>query len=242
MQKPHDVDLISGTDLYVQLDGYFAEAAREILFGSPADDSTLIHYIVPAFSRYSAGAQSVNRLLNYVNRHYVKRAIDEDKGWLSISDVLEHAAKTAPESDDSREKLSKRMKEKRVNELKKWGFVEGASSELMTKAEASAEAASALDRIVPISSMAHRRFRTEIIEPLLAIPKSQGKKKARTGTAPSGPKGRLARATKELLESPGHEKESADLAMELAALLNATGVRIDHPLCKRLAKFNALAS
>lgn len=71
----------SGTDLYEQLDKYYIEAAREVMLGAPQEDSTaLIHYIVPCFNRYSAGALSVNRLLNYINRHYVRRAVDEDKG------------------------------------------------------------------------------------------------------------------------------------------------------------------
>jgi len=186
----------------------------------------------------------VNRLLNYVNRHYVKRAVDEDKGWLSVNDVLQHVAKTMT-AEDTREKLSSRMQEKRVDELKKWGFVDGGSRELMSQAEASAEAASAPDRIVPLSSLAHRRFRIEVIEPLLAIPKIHGKKaknkipKAGGGSAPPGPKGRLARAVKELLESKGgDEEERAKLALELSKVLRNTGVRIDHPLRKKLHKFN----
>lgn len=58
-------DLVaSGTDLYEQLDRYFAEIAQENLLGAPTDDSTLIAYYVPCFNRYTAGVQSINRLLN----------------------------------------------------------------------------------------------------------------------------------------------------------------------------------
>lgn len=58
-------DLVqSGTDLYDQLDRYFADVAQEIFLGAPPDDSTLIAYYVPCFTRYSAGVQSINRLLN----------------------------------------------------------------------------------------------------------------------------------------------------------------------------------
>lgn len=54
--------------LYSQLDDYFAQVAREILLGAAQDESTLIQYLVPAFTRFSSGARSVDRLLNYVNR------------------------------------------------------------------------------------------------------------------------------------------------------------------------------
>ena len=47
----------SGSDLYEQIDRYFAETAREVFLGAPPDDGALIHYLVPCFNRYSAGAQ-----------------------------------------------------------------------------------------------------------------------------------------------------------------------------------------
>jgi hypothetical protein len=58
-------DLVqSGTDLYDKLDRYFADVAQEIFLAAPPDDSTLIAYYVPCFTRYSVGIQSINRLLN----------------------------------------------------------------------------------------------------------------------------------------------------------------------------------
>jgi hypothetical protein len=240
-----DKSSVSGTDLYEQLDKYYADVAREALLGAPHDDSTLIHYIVPCFNRYSTGAQSINRLLNYVNRHFVKRAVDEDKGWLRLNDVLQSVAKSIV-ADDSREKISNRVREKRTDELKKWGYVDGGSAELMAHAEACAEAASAPDRIVSVSSLAFRRFRTEFFEPLLAVPKVKGKNKAKNRKVPPSngdklsPKGRLARAVKELLESKGGgEEERKKLAVELATGLKACGIRVDHPLRKKLDKFVA---
>ena len=234
----------SGTDLYEQLDEYYSLTARELLLGAPQDDTTLIQYLIPCFNRYNSGAQSINRLLNYVNRHYVKRAVDEDKGWLRLNDVLDAVAKTIKE-DDTREKISKRLKERRIEELKKWGYKDGGSTELLVRAEACAEAASGLDRIVPLSSMALRRFRTEFIEPLLKVPKLKGKGKKRrpppppthddTGTIP---KGRLARAVKELLETKhGDPNEQRRLAVELADMLRVIGIRCDHPLRKKLDRF-----
>jgi hypothetical protein len=213
------------------------------LLGAPQDDTTLIHYIVPCFNRYTAGAQSTNRLLNYVNRHYVKRAVDEDKGWLRLNDILESVAKTIT-INDNREKISKRLKEKRVEELKKWGYEDGGSAELMNVAEGCAEAASPPDRVVPISSLAHRRFRTEFFEPLLTAPKIKGTSKAKhkipkagVASAPPGPKGRLARAVKELLECKEiDEEQRLRLLTGLASALKTAGVRSDHSLRKKLDK------
>lgn len=234
----------SGTDIYTQLDKYFAEASREIALAAPQDDITLIQYIVPSFGRYNAGAQSANRLLNYVNRHYVKRAVDEDRGWLRLTDIIEAVAKKIS-MDDSREMISQRFKDKRLEELKKWGYSDSDSGDQVAFAESCAEAASSLDRVVPISSLALRRFRTEFIDPLLATPKIKGNSKAKNKVPKSvipnfgsRPKGRLARAVKELLESDCIEQEERlRLASGLAKVLLAVGVRHDHLLRKRLDKY-----
>ncbi|CAK5284280.1 unnamed protein product [Mycena citricolor] len=236
----------SGTDLYEQLDKYFMETTREIMLGAPHDDATLIQYIVPCFNRFSAGAVSVNRLLNYVNRHYVKRAVDEDKGWLRLSDVLESVAKTIY-ADDTREKVSEKLREKRIEELTKWGYKTDGTGTPAAAAEACAEAASPLDRVVPVTALAHRRFRTEVIDPLLSVPAVKGKKSKhktpKAGSAPPTPKGRLARAVKELLEGEGgDEAEKTRLATDLSAALRLIGIRVDHPLRKRLDKFIASQS
>ncbi|KAF8588455.1 hypothetical protein K439DRAFT_1335167 [Ramaria rubella] len=237
-------DLVaSGTDLYEQLDRYFAEVAQESLLAAPSDDSTLIDYYVPCFTRYTAGIQSINRLLNYVNRHYVKRSVDEDKGWLRLTDVLDAVAKTIT-AEDTREKISSKLREKRRDELKRWGYEEGGDTEMMAAAEACAEAASSLERIVPVSSLGHRRWRTEVIEPLLSVPKSKSKRKGK-GPSPApntdkGPKGRLARAVKELIEGPNAlDPASVEQAVSLANSLRVCGIRLDHPLRKKLDKFVA---
>ncbi|KAG7093976.1 hypothetical protein E1B28_007606 [Marasmius oreades] len=257
-----EITSTTSADLYDQLDKYFADTTRELLLSAP-QDSDLIHYIIPCFNRYSAGAQSANRLLNYVNRHYVKRAVDEDRGWLSIGDVFEHVAKNV-KANDTREEIARKIKEKRIVELGKWGYTEGAKGEglvTLAEAEACAEAASPVDRIVHISSLAHRRFRTEFIEPLLAVPKMKGKKGKNkkgagggggggingggssshsNGFGPPGPKGRLARAVKELLESEGDdEEEKCRCAVELASVLKKVGVKPDHLLRKKLERFIA---
>jgi len=232
--------LASGTDLYEHLDKYYMDLARELLLSAPEDDTMLLQYIIPCFKRYSVGAHSVNRLLNYVNRHYVKRAVDEDRGWLTLSDIFDAVAKSVEEGD-TREKIAKKLKERRIEELKKWGYKEDGSTDL---AEQRAEAASTLDRVVPLTSLALRRFRTEFIEPLLAAPKMKGKKR-KSGGGPIGdksnlPKGRLARAVRELLEVQDiNPEERLGFATDLAETLCAVGVRNGHPLRKKLEKFLA---
>jgi len=185
----------------------------------------------------------VNRLLNYVNRHYVKRAVDEDRGWLTLSDIFDAVTKSIHDGD-TRERISKKLKERRTEELKKWGWDEGAAAEQLTQAESCAEAASPLDRVIPLSALALRRFRTEFMEHLLAIPKVRGKKRrpgahAANGNAPNLPKGRLARAVKELLEKQDADvEERKKLVAELANALRVIGVRDGHPLRKKLKKYS----
>ncbi|KAI9460177.1 hypothetical protein BJY52DRAFT_282272 [Lactarius psammicola] len=265
-----------GCDVYDRLDAYLADVAREVLLGAPTDDSALLYYLVPRFTRYSTGAQSINRLLNYVNRQYVRRAADEDRGWLRVGDIItevaEGATNTNPESRlyqgpgigmgsaVSHKKITEKMRERRAAELRRWGAPDGATTEQLARAEACAEAASELDRIVPILSLAYRRFRTEVLEPLLVVPKAKGKGKKRGGggggggratadvpatedeKAAVGPRGRLARAVKELLESRGGGDggERDKLASEMANMLTCTGIRPDHPLRRRLRKYSVL--
>ena len=113
---------------------------------------------------------------------------------------------------------------------------------------------------MPVLSLAYRRFRTEVLEPLIAVPKpkKQSKKKKNKGKqgddgpttvavngsvaeadeATTGPKGRLARSVKELLESKGGDEEEQNrLAFEMAEMLMRAGIRLDHPLRRRLKKY-----
>ena len=256
-----------GHDIYDRLDKYFAEVAREVLLGAPMDDSALVHYLVPCFIRYSAGAQSINRLLNYVNRQYVRRAVDEDKGWLRFGDIVSSelaerpgAREDGPGCTGSHKRIAEKMRERRAAELRRWGAPEGATAEQFALAEACAEAASAPEHVVPVLSVAYRRFRTEVLEPLLAVPttkkrkqkkKNKGKQEgdvpttaavngsvAEADEAATGPRGQLARSVKELLESKGGGEEGLNrLASEMAEMLMRAGIRPDHPLRRRLRKY-----
>lgn len=256
-----------GHDIYDRLDAYFAEVAREVLLGAPMDDSALVQYLVPCFIRYSAGAQSINRLLNYVNRQYVRRAVDEDKGWLRFGDIVSSelaerpgAREDGPGCTGSHKRIAEKMRERRAAELRRWGAPEDATAEQLALAEACAEAASAQEHVVPVLSLAYRRFRTDVLEPLLAIPnpkkRNQKKNKGKQGgdspttaavigsvaeadEAAAGPKGRLARSVKELLESKGGDEEEQNrLASEMAEMLMRGGIRPDHPLRRRLRKYS----
>jgi hypothetical protein len=256
--------LAPGHDIYDRLDAYFAEVAREVLLGAPMDDSALVHYLVPCFVRYSAGAQSINRLLNYVNRQYVRRAVDEDKGWLRFGDIVSSELAERPGAREEgagctspHKRIAEKMRERRTAELRRWGAPEGATAEQLALAEACAEAASASEHVVPVLSLAYRRFRTEVLEPFLAVPNPKKKKTnkgkqggdgpttaavigpaAEVDEAATGPKGRLARSVKELLESKrGDEEERNRLASEMGEMLMRAGIRPDHPLRRRLRKY-----
>ena len=262
-----------GHDVYDRLDAYFADVAREVLLGAPLDDTAVVHYLVPCFIRYSAGAQSINRLLNYMNRQYVKRAVDEDKGWLRLSDVISSdlvaeglVAGNHSNAGGSHKRIAEKMLERRAAELRRWGASGSGTPEQLALAEACAEAASAPERIVPILSLAYRRFRMEVLEPLLVVPKPKGECKKRNkkrkqgggGSCPTaaivipvaeadkatvGPRGRLARSVKELLETKGgDEGEQKRHACEMAEMLMRTGVRPDHPLRRRLKKYHVVAT
>ncbi|KAL5534664.1 hypothetical protein ACEPAG_1128 [Sanghuangporus baumii] len=254
-----------GADLYDKLDKYYSDVCLELLASAPVDDSSLLHYLLPCWRRYHAGANAVHRLLNYVNRHYVKRAVEEDRGWLRLADILDAVAQ-AIEENQPREQLAARLRERRLNELKRWGYAEDASPEALARAEAAAEAASPPDRIVPLSSMANRRFREVVIKPLLAVPKIKkvgsgggggGKKRYRKPPNPNhvlhhvssatdtgenafaGPKSRLARAVKELIESRDGDtlEERRKMAEETNDMLETVGIPVDHALRKKLDKF-----
>ncbi|KAL5495696.1 hypothetical protein ACEPAI_1160 [Sanghuangporus weigelae] len=250
-----------GADLYDKLDKYYSDVCLELLASAPVDDSSLLHYLLPCWRRYHAGANAVHRLLNYVNRHYVKRAVEEDRGWLRLADILDAVAQ-AIEENQPREQLAARLRERRLNELKRWGYAEDAPPESLARAEAAAEAASPPDRIVPLASMANRRFREVVIKPLLAVPKikkvgSGGKKRYRKPPNPNhvlhhvssaadssespfaGPKSRLARAVKELIESRDADtlEERRKMAEETNDILETVGIPVDHALRKKLDKF-----
>ncbi|KAI0317097.1 hypothetical protein OF83DRAFT_1059245 [Amylostereum chailletii] len=220
-------------DFYDRLDRYFAAAVTDIFLGLPDDDDALVHHLLDAFVRYRAGAGAVDRLLNYINRQYVQRSTSEGRGWFQVKDVLDDVA-AAVLSRESGMKVAGKIQERRTAELSKWGAVPGADEEALKRAEACAEAASSQDRVVPLASMALRRFRLEVIEPLLVVAKVGLKSKTKDCSA--GPKGRLAQAVHTLLGSKAEERQR--LARELADMMRMVGVQPSQPLLRRLEKVN----
>lgn len=209
--------------LYQKLDHYYADAAHQLFMGAP-DDSTLIHYILAKLKHYSAGTAAIDRLLSSLNQRYVKPAVNDGKGWFSFDDDSDDAVVMGSMVHESWMKVSWR-EDKKIAELEKWGYKEGSSASVLEKAEASAEAASTLDRVVPLSSLALRRFRTEFIELLLHAPgiNHKGKKHNPSVTTKVG---QLDRVVKELLESKGvGEDENRRLVAELAVILKSVGVQ-----------------
>jgi hypothetical protein len=168
----------------------------------------------------------------------------EDRGWLRLADVIDDVAE-AVRNREAHAKLAGRLRARRDGELARWGW--DGTPDGVPRAEAAAEAASAPDRVVPLASLAQRRFRLEVIEPLLMVPKAKRKNKGKTkskggsGSAGAGekpgPKGRLARAVKELLEGDAVEpEERARMVRGLGEMLRAAGVPPEQPLCRKLAK------
>lgn len=176
----------------------------------------------------------------------MQRGIDEDKGWLSLGDLIDAVANAAAlrNADATlRQRVAEQYRERRTEELKRWGHTPGDGDDAgLARAEARAEAASAPDRIVPIASLGLRRWRTDFIEPLLASPVGAKKKgKASGNGSKNTPKGRLSRAVKALTESLDEStlEERRSLAIAVNDSLPDCGVRMDHPIRKKLAKFIA---
>jgi hypothetical protein len=218
--------------LYKNLDRYYADAAHQLFLGAP-DDSTLICYILAQFKHYSAGTAAIDRLLSYLNQHYVKPAVNDGKGWFIFDDDAIGAVVMGDKENDSWTKVSGRAEDRMTVELKKWGYTGGSSASVLAKAEACAEAASNLDRVVPLSSLALRRFRTDFIEPLLQASDIIHKGTVHNPSATTQA-GRLVRVMKELSRTKGVEvNENRRLVAELAIILKTVGVQHKQLLRKK---------
>lgn len=186
------------------------------------------------------------------------------------------STKDDPSSDPSnpnpRELIASRLQKRRLEELAKWGYNPSTDPpDRLTRAESSAEAASPQDRVVPLYALALRRFRTEVVSNLLAIPKVKkpGGKLIRSkrggevlgigpggvgaagpngfeagggegGNGNVGPKSRLARAVRYLVEEDKREEEvRRRVAGEVNDMMEMVGVPGEHVLRKKLTRFSA---
>ena len=212
-------------ELYDQLDTFFGEAARSVLLNAPSSQAEDPHlrflpYLSSRFHHYSRGAMTVSRLLNFINRHWIQREVDEGGGWFVMMKITV--------SQDTR-KVAMRA------ELKRWGYEEGASNEEMGEAMASAEAGSRPECIVPIKSLAHRQFRIQVVEPLLLTLKASDVGVA--DTAEGSPLERALEAWSKKLEgsAPEEERERAQqLITSIGHMLKMVGFPPDHALRVRI--------
>lgn len=69
-----------GEDLYHHLINYLDTHLRGVYNGSKGlTDETLLTYYIREWKRYTTAAQFINHLFKYLNRHWVKREMDEGK-------------------------------------------------------------------------------------------------------------------------------------------------------------------
>ena len=69
-----------GEDLYKNLRLYLSEHLKEILEQSKThEDEALLSFYIREWNRYTTAAKYTNHLFRYLNRHWVKREIDEGK-------------------------------------------------------------------------------------------------------------------------------------------------------------------
>lgn len=232
-------------DLCALLDRYLQATVQDIFQTIPTGGISLVKYYVAQFERFASGMQSIHRLLNYINRHYVKRAQDEDRGWLRMADVLDGklAKSLAIDGRLTRNKIMEVLKERRLKELEEWGYVPEKGDESANMAETCAEAASPPDRVVHIASMGFRRWRIEMVEPLLAVPKvgmkpnkGGGSSKAGSGIKrPPALMSRLSRAIQEILDTGMlTDEERRDLLLRVDDSLRLSGLRGDNQVRKKL--------
>lgn len=75
-----DGALLMGAELYRHLNEYFVSHLTNVrLAAEELSDEPLLNYYTKEWTRYTTGAQYVDRLLQYLNRHWVKREKDEGK-------------------------------------------------------------------------------------------------------------------------------------------------------------------
>ncbi|KAL7417955.1 Cullin-domain-containing protein [Mrakia frigida] len=71
---------LMGSDLYQNLQSYFSTHLGTLKTASdPLHDLALLQYYAKEWDRYTTGANYVNRLFTYLNRHWVKREKDEGR-------------------------------------------------------------------------------------------------------------------------------------------------------------------
>ncbi|KAF4622070.1 hypothetical protein D9613_009587 [Agrocybe pediades] len=241
----------AGKELYGLLDVYFEQAAKQLLLATPSDGIDLIKYLISSFSRYHAAAGISSRLLSYYDR-WIKGEVDAGKGWFRPT---KNMGLTWKELKDDKFKKSEKFQKLKRQELTQWGYEDGDSTQRVATLEEYAEAGSPVNCTVPVKSMALRRFRTELIAPLLlrvnapnvssaADPESHvdNMQKAR------GARNFIRRGQSVLFNAVGgmlrsknlDQEEKIRLAGELVNLLKVIGFRKNYALRRKLNDYLSL--
>jgi hypothetical protein len=201
-----------GAGLFKHLDEFFKICATGLLAGLN-DASDLLDAYTAAFAHYNEGSIIVNRMTNHMNRTWVERQESELVGLdVKIVDQLPKWGYPKPPSTDGSGGLP--TPEPEVQE------------EILFRlprdiALAGAQAGAPDDRIVPVNALAMRRFRTQVIEPLLVG----------SATDDSQVGGRLALAVESLIKDAGMDKEKKQQILEkVVQSFRFCGVRPEHPV------------
>lgn len=94
---------------YRKIDDFFAEQAKKVFDGKPAEcDVQLVRYIVAGFTAFSKAVHITSRMLSYFDRFLVSRLVQEGYGW--SSDGKPAAVQYNSSHPDERLKLEKEQK------------------------------------------------------------------------------------------------------------------------------------
>ncbi|KAK7056045.1 CULLIN-2 domain-containing protein [Favolaschia claudopus] len=75
-------------ELHTLTGNFFAEHTKSIVTGAPGNDAELTAYYDTEWDRFSKGVKVVDRLMNQLNRHYVRRVRDEgNKGIFTVRNL-----------------------------------------------------------------------------------------------------------------------------------------------------------
>ncbi|KAF8996330.1 hypothetical protein BDQ17DRAFT_1330007 [Cyathus striatus] len=154
-----------GADLYKFLDEYLLHKVLAIASDLATKDNKIdiMKHILQEFKWYQTNTRVIARMLGYLDRYYVLTVSQEGAGWLRESDL--DAELLEPKESFY---VSKAYKQKEEEHLVKWGYTKGPGIGISRDdALSSAQSASSPNRIIPLQQLALRRFRTEVVEPLI---------------------------------------------------------------------------
>ncbi|KAE9395850.1 hypothetical protein BT96DRAFT_922588 [Gymnopus androsaceus JB14] len=208
---------------YKKIHDFFAERAKKVFDNAHVESGLqLVRYVLAEFSGFSAAVRLVSRMLAYFDRHLVSTLVQEGSGWSSAGRPVTHGH---PKNPDLRLKLEIALK------VERWGYHKDAGSKnlgTLEEVESWAEAGSTLDCIVPMSSLAYRRFRMIVLEPLF-----------------SG-EGGLITAIEGLLDRTQNQElalsERESLVLRLRGAFRRCGVDPEQPVRVKLESYSASPS